>query len=202
MPFPLPPPDTRIETPRLTLRPYRPGDGAWYCEMSLRNQSHLQRYEAGNAVMRIHTVEEAEAAVREFAADWRDGRAFFLGAFRTTAAFDKHSAVFVAQIYIGVVQRDLPEFEVGFFVDVAHEGQGYVSEAVRGVLPFLFDALGARRIRLECDDANVRSARVAERCGFVREGHIRENHLWPDGTVTGTFHYGLLHSELASKDAY
>ena len=30
-------------------------------------------------------------------------------------AFDKNSGGFVAQVYIGVVNRDTPEFEVGFF---------------------------------------------------------------------------------------
>ncbi len=189
MPFPLPSRDTRIETPRLCLRPYRPGDGPWYYEMSLRNQPHLRRYEAENPVNTVHEVEDAERIVRDFATDWLEGKVFFLG------ALDRDTAVFVAQIYVGVVNRDLPEFEVGFFADVDHEGRGYVSEAVRGVLRFLFDALGAHRVRLECDDTNARSARVAECCGFTAEGHIRQNHLWPDGSVTGTLHYGLLRGE-------
>ncbi len=36
-----------------------------------------------------------------------------------------------------------------------------------------------------CDDTNVRSRRVAERCGLVLEGHIRENKLNVDGTHSG-----------------
>lgn len=192
MAFPIPDAGTRIDTQRLALRPYRAGDGPWYYEMSLRNQAHLQRYEAGNPVHSIRCPEDAERLVREFAAVWQQGKAFFL------AAFEKDTDIFVAQIYIGVANPDLPEFEVGFFADAGHEGQGYVSEAVRGVLAFLFVTLGACRVRLECDDTNQRSARVAERCGFVREGHIRENHLWPNGSVTGTLHYGLLASEFSA----
>jgi RimJ/RimL family protein N-acetyltransferase len=42
---------------------------------------------------------------------------------------------------------------------------------------------------------NVRSRRVAERCGFVLEGHIRENKLNPDGTFSGSLYHGLLKSE-------
>ena len=104
----------------------------------------------------------------------------------------------MAQIYVGVANPDLPEFEVGFIADVDHEGQGYVSEAVRGVLPFLFGQLGAHRVRLECDDTNERSARVAERCGFTLEGHIRENHLRPGGSITGTLHYGLFVASISA----
>jgi ribosomal-protein-alanine N-acetyltransferase len=180
---------TRIETERLYLRCYQAGDGLWYYEMSQRNKPHLARYESGNAVMTIDTEEGAEIVVREFAATWAARDAFFLGAFRRDA--DE----FVAQIYIGAVNWDLPEFELGYFADVEHEGQGYVTEAARAALRFAFEHLGARRVRLRCDDTNVRSFRVAERCGMVREGHIREDKRNADGSVSGTLHYGMLRDE-------
>jgi RimJ/RimL family protein N-acetyltransferase len=191
MGFTIPNLETNIETERLCLRAYRVEDASWYHAMSLRNREHLRQFEAGNAAMSIQAETDAERVLAEFGVDWLAGRAFFLG------AFERDTGEFVAQIYLGVHNRDLPEFEVGFFVDVGHEGRGYVSEAVRAVLAWLFRDLGAHRVRLECDDTNEGSARVAERCGFVREGHIRENHLWTDGAMTGTLHYGLLRTEFA-----
>jgi aminoglycoside 6'-N-acetyltransferase len=191
--FPIPSPAVRLETERLYLRPYRVEDAPWYAAMSLRNRKHLRRFEGGNAAMTIESAQNAERVLTEFAADWQAGRAFFLGAF--LRATDE----FVAQIYVGVSNRDLPEFEVGFFADAQREGQGYVSEAVRGALPFLFGDLGGRRVRLECDDTNARSARVARRSGFKLEGHIRENHPWPNGSVTGTLLYGMLASEFVAR---
>jgi ribosomal-protein-serine acetyltransferase len=183
---------TCIETERLLLRCYRAGDGQWYYAMSRRNQPHLARYESGNVVMSIESEEEAEIVVRDLAAAWVSREAFFLG------AFSRERGEFVAQVYIGVVSWDLPEFEIGFFADMDHEGQGYVTEAVRASLRFIFEHLKAHRVRLECDDTNLRSCRVAERCGFTREGHVRENRKWPDGTLTGTVHYGMLSGELAA----
>ena len=73
-----------------------------------------------------------------------------------------------------------------------------MTEAVKAALGFVFGPLGAHRVRFECDDTNLRSLRVAERCGFVREGHIRQNHQHADGSVSGTLHLGLLRSELTS----
>jgi RimJ/RimL family protein N-acetyltransferase len=179
----------RIEARRLYLRPYRAGDGRWYYAMSQRNRAHLARYEAENAAMSVHSEQEAETLVREFAADWAAGNCFFLG------AFERATDGFVAQIYVGPVNWNLPEFEIGFFADVDREGQGFVSEAVQATLRFLFEHLNAHRVHLECDDTNLRSQRVAERCGFVLEGHIRENKLIPDGTFSGSLHFGLLKSE-------
>jgi ribosomal-protein-alanine N-acetyltransferase len=110
-------------------------------------------------------------------------------------AFDRESDEFVAQVYVGPVRWEVPEFEIGYFVDVEHEGQGYVSAAVRAALGFAFRHLGAHRVRAECDDTNLRSRRVAERCGLVLEGHVRQNKRNADGTLSGTLHFGLLKSE-------
>ena len=191
MPVDLP---TRIETERLYLRCYQAGDGGWYHAMSQRNKAHLARYESGNAVMTIDTEEEAERVVRDFAAAWMARTAFFMGGFR------RDTQAFVAQIYVGVVDWNLPQFEIGFFADVEHEGQGYVTEATKGALRFVFEHLGAHRVRLKCDDTNVPSRRVAERCGMIQEGHIRENKRNADGSITGTLHYGLLRSEFTRSE--
>ena len=184
-----PPRTTYMETERLILRPYQPGDRVLYYQISHRNRSHLARYESGNALMGIHSEEEAEMVIHGFMASWEKGEAFFLG------AFQKETGKWVGQIYVGLANRDLPEFELGYIADVDHEGKGYVTEAVRAILGFVFDQLGAYRVRLECDDTNSRSLRVAERCGFVKEGHIRENKNNVDGSISGTLHYGLLRRE-------
>ncbi len=77
--------------------------------------------------------------------------------------------------------------------------QRYVTEAVNAVVKSLFENLNAHRIRIETDDTNVRSIGVAERCGFVKEGHIRENKRNPDGTYSGTIFFGLLRHEFLKK---
>jgi ribosomal-protein-alanine N-acetyltransferase len=180
---------TRIEAGRIYLRSYEAGDGQWYYTMSQKNRTHLARYEAGNVVMSIESEQDAEVVVRELAAEWRARNCFFMG------AFDRETDEFVAQVYVGPVNWDVPEFEIGFFADKDHEGQGYVTEAVRAAMGFIFEHLKAHRVCLECDDTNERSVRVAERFGMVREGHIRENKRNPDGTLSGTLHFGLLKRE-------
>jgi aminoglycoside 6'-N-acetyltransferase len=183
----------QLESQRLILRPFRAGDGEWYYPMSQRNREHLLPYEGNNPAMSIQSPEDAEKLVRAFAADWALKSSFFL------AALDKESGAFVAQIYVGVVDWGLPEFELGYFVERERQGQGYVTEAAQRALHFIFRELKAERLSLSCDDSNERSYRVAERCGMVREGHIRANRRWPDGRVTGTLHYGMLRSEYEAR---
>jgi len=180
---------TRIDTERLFLRPYQAGDGSWYFPMSRRNRDHLRRFEASNPLLDIEHEEDAEGFVCSLANAWTAGEHLFL------AALVRADHQFAAQLYIGRVNLVLPEYRIGYFADIDHEGKGYVTEAVLGCFHFIFDHLGAHRVSLECDDTNVRSRRVAERCGMVREAHFRENRRWPDGKLTGTLHYGLLASE-------
>ncbi|MFD6286381.1 GNAT family N-acetyltransferase [Streptomyces sp. NPDC060205] len=56
--------------------------------------------------------------------------------------------------------------ELGFSIARARQGQGYASEAVRGVLATLFGQ-GLRAAVAECDARNTRSARLLEHLGFT-----------------------------------
>jgi RimJ/RimL family protein N-acetyltransferase len=139
--------------------------------------------------MSIQSEEDAEVIVRELAAAWVARDCFVMG------AFDRTTDEFVAQIYVGPVDWNLPEFEIGYFVDRDHEGRGFVTEAVKATISLIFEHLKAHRVRIQCDDTNVRSYQVAERCGLTREGHFRQNKKHPDGTFSGTLYFGLLRSE-------
>jgi RimJ/RimL family protein N-acetyltransferase len=178
-----------IEAQRVYLRSYQNDDGKMYCAASLRNHQHLQRYEFNNSMMSIHTEEQAEAVIAEYIAGWTAGSYYMLG------VFDKATDAFVAQVYVGVVNWELPEFEIGYIADLEHEGHGYITEAVKVILDVLFSCLGAVRVSLHTRDSNLRSQHVAERCGFHLEGHIRENKRLPDGTYEGDYCYGLLKRE-------
>jgi RimJ/RimL family protein N-acetyltransferase len=180
-----------FRTERLLLRSYAPGDGPMYLEMARRNRDHLERFDRDSPARSIVTEDDAENLVRGFAAAFEARDTFYLGAFL------QDTGAFAAQVRLRVSDWGLPEVDVGFFCDVDHEGNGYVTEAVRGTLAFAFGPLVAHRVRLECSDVNERCRRIAERCAFVREGHIRENRLDLDGQITGTLHFGLLRSEFA-----
>ena len=178
-----------FESERLILRGYQPGDGKWYYAMSLRNREHLQRYEADNVACNIASEAAAEELVCDLAEAWVKRTCFFIG------AFEKESGAFVAQVYVGPVSWRLPEFEIGYFAEVDHQGKGYVTEAVKATLKILFGQMGAHRVRLACDVTNLRSIRVAERCHMTREGTLRENRCNPDGTYSSSLIYGLLRGE-------
>ena len=184
---------TTFETDRLILRSYLPGDGKWFYPMCLKNRHHLMRFESDNIIMEVNTKEQADNILLELAEAWKNGEYFF------ACAFDKMTNIFVAQIFFKTINPDLPEYEIGYFAEKDHEGQGYVTKAVTAALEFVFGYLKAHRVRAECDDTNIRSIRVADRCGMLMEGHIRENKKDSNGTYCGTMYFGILDNEFNKR---
>jgi RimJ/RimL family protein N-acetyltransferase len=66
-------------------------------------------------------------------------------------------------------------YEIGYIIhDPADRRRGAASEAVRLFSDYLFDTLpGFYRLQLIIEVWNVASWKLAERCGFVREGLLR-----------------------------
>lgn len=183
----------RLETERLYLRSYKAGDGHMYYAASIRNRNHLAEFESGNILMNLKTKEHAEAIVRELAADWIARKHFFIG------IFEKATNEWIGQVYIGPTNWDLPEFTIGYVADLNHEGKGYLSEAVKRVLEMLFEDVSAHRVKSDCNENNIRSIKLLERCGFRREGHLIENRKNADGTFHGDYLYGMLRREYADR---
>lgn len=63
--------------------------------------------------------------------------------------------------------------ELGYWLDDAHWGQGYATEAVRGLVAYLFEAFQPVRIQAHAMRENQASCRVLERAGFTYEGTLR-----------------------------
>jgi RimJ/RimL family protein N-acetyltransferase len=179
----------KIETQRLLLRAYQAGDGAMLYAAGLRNQDHLSEFESGNVLMSLKDEKHAEAVVRELGEKWAACECFFIG------LFEKTTNEWVGQVYVGPTDWELPEFTLGFVADVHHEGKGFISEAVRRILKLLFEDLRAHRVRSECNENNIRSVRVLERCGLHREAHLRENKRNTDGSYHGDYLYAMLRQE-------
>lgn len=53
--------------------------------------------------------------------------------------------------------------------------KGYGSEAVSGALDFLFNKMNMHRVWLRVVETNARAIRCYEKCGFRREGTLRED---------------------------
>jgi RimJ/RimL family protein N-acetyltransferase len=84
---------------------------------------------------------------------------------------------------------------VGYWLAPEARGRGLATSAVRLLARWAFEHLGIARLELMCGPDNRGSQRLAERCGFVREGVLR-SHMSFKGGRRDTVLFSLLSGEL------
>lgn len=86
---------------------------------------------------------------------------------------------------------------MGYWLAQHARGRGHASEAVRLLAAWAFESLGLARLELVTHPENLASQRVADRCGFVREGVLRSHMVVRhSGQRRDSAVYGMLAHEL------
>ncbi|MBW4839711.1 MAG: GNAT family N-acetyltransferase, partial [Paenibacillaceae bacterium] len=74
------------------------------------------------------------------------------------------------------------------------EGRGVISRACREVVRYVFEELELNRIEIRVQPENLKSRKIPENIGFVREGTLRQAEWFIDRFVDKVI-YGLLKEE-------
>ena len=180
-----------IESERLILRAPRPGDGRAANEAIVETWDELHRWMPW--AREPPTVEQSEEQIR-------DRRAKFTA--RTALPMTmwlRDGGRFLGSADLHHMDWTVPRCEVGFWVRSTFQGRGYVTEAVRALTGVAFQILMVERVEIQCSHRNVRSQRVAERCGFALEGRLRNHTREPAGELRDTMVYALMRSDPAAQ---
>jgi RimJ/RimL family protein N-acetyltransferase len=85
--------------------------------------------------------------------------------------------------------------EMGIVIgDKSAWDKGYGTNTVRMVLRYAFEELELNRVDLTTDEENHRAIRCYEKCGFMREGLLRQ-HRFVDGEFGNTLAMAVLREE-------
>src|ERR1700691_3274938 len=103
--------------------------------------------------------------------------------------------VVLGAISLQEVRLDHGRAAVGYWLAPEARGRGAATHAVRLLAQWAFAELGLARLELTCGPDNEASQRIAERCGFSREGLLR-SHVSFKGVRRDSVIYSLLPGEL------
>ncbi len=96
----------------------------------------------------------------------------------------------LANIRRGVAQAG----SLGYWTGLPFVRQGYMTAAVRALVPFAFNSLRLHRLEAACIPSNTGSIKLLEKTGFVREGYAPEylciNGVWQDHLLYGRLNGG------------
>ena len=153
-----------IETNRLIIRAFREEDAAAF--HGWRNDAGVVRYTLWDFP---YPMERAEAFAREMAAM----APFPEGQYYQLMIEEKATGVAIGDIGIGNAVDGPATLRVGYSLSAPAQGKGYMTEALKGLLPALIQPLGIHTFTADIDARNPASGRVLERLGF-KGGPVQE----------------------------
>ncbi len=177
-----------IETDRVLLRAPQMSDYSAWAELRAASQDFLVPWEPLWAPDELSRA-SFRRRIRHYMRDMREdvGYALFV--------YDTRSTSLVGGITLCNVRRGVTQScTLGYWVGAAHARRGFMTAAVRAVVPFVFDSLELHRLEAACLPENTASMRLLERVGFKREGlarrYLRINGDWRDHVL-----YALLETD-------
>jgi ribosomal-protein-alanine N-acetyltransferase len=162
-----------LETPRLTLRPFRPDDAPAVQELAAA-------FEVADTTLNIphpYPAGAAEAWIATHPAQWEDGT---LAVFAIVAR-DMSSLVGAIGLVIAPQHACA---ELGYWIGKPYWGRGFATEAGRAVLHFAFGPLALHRIEGRHFTRNAPSGRVMRKLGMefecVQRQSVRKHGRYED----------------------
>jgi len=159
------PPPYRIETDRLVLRCYDPHDAELLQEAVDPSIEHLLPWMPW-AQHEPQTVDEKVALLRRFRGQFDLDENYVYGIFER----DESRLLGGSGLHARGGDGSL---EVGYWVRADAVRRGIATEVTAVLTRVVFEVCGLERVDVQVDPANVRSAAVPRKLGFVEEGTLR-----------------------------
>jgi RimJ/RimL family protein N-acetyltransferase len=147
----------RLETPRLALRRSHGGDAEAIA--AYRSDPEVHRYQGWERTDTEGVREEIEAMASRAPGE-PDGWVQF-------SVESLETGRLVGDVGMSPAEGEPGVMKIGYTMDPAFQGQGYATEAVRALVAYAFDTLGADVVRAYASAENLPSIRVAEKAGLT-----------------------------------
>jgi len=173
----------RIETERLVIRCYQPGDAYMMHAAVTGSLPHLRPWIPW-ARQEPKELDWMISFIRMFRGQ------FDLGQDAVYGIFDKTETEQIGGTGLhNRIGKDARE--IGYWINVKHVNKGYATEAVRALLRVAFAIERLARVEIRCDPENVFSRRIPQRLGFRLETTLRNNSTDGDGEPADTMVWAL-----------
>ncbi|MDH4422242.1 MULTISPECIES: GNAT family N-acetyltransferase [Bacillus] len=149
-------------TERLFIRMPKPGDGKVVYDAIQASMQELKPWMV--FAQKEQTAEEIEESIRKSHIQFLQREDLRL------LVFSKETGEFIASSGLHRINWDIPQFEIGYWIDSRFSGKGYMVEAAKGITDYAFSELKANRVEIRCDSLNKKSRAIPEKLGFKLEG--------------------------------
>ncbi|QDP73276.1 GNAT family N-acetyltransferase [Legionella israelensis] len=158
-----------IETERLLIRKPMLGDAKPLNDAINRSLAELQRWMPWANDPSLATTEKfIEGAMKQWDSDKQTD-------FPMIVVLKATGQIIGASGYNNQSNKDVPFYEIGYWLDTHYTGQGLATELTAALTHYAFTEYQAARVQIKIQAANERSRNVAERCGFTIEARLHHH---------------------------
>lgn len=174
-----------LETERLILRKFKLSDAeALYNNWA--NDGEVTKF----LTWPTHTsVEVSEIVVNDWVNSYADNKFY-----QWAIVLKENQNEPVGSISVVHMDEEINMVHIGYCIGRKWWHQGITSEAFSGIMPFLIEEVGAKRIESRHDPKNPNSGKVMLKCGLTYEGTLRNADKNNQGICDASM-YGLLADE-------
>ena len=169
---------------RIVLRRFRENEGLNVYDLIRDNASFIEDY-LPIILKQNLTKNDAERFVRDAIQSWLADNAYVFG------IWDANSAKLIGVLKIFNIDWKVPKGELAFFIDHEFSGKGLMTEALNLACDFGLNELKMERLFLRSPADNYGCLRVARKCGFLREGVLRNDFKTEAGVLIDSVIFGL-----------
>ncbi|MDG5472048.1 GNAT family protein [Jeotgalibacillus sp. ET6] len=163
------------------LRPFEERDAKALTELQTRNRKFFEMF----SMLRedsFYTEKAQIERIKQFKQDRELDLTYQFGVFK-----NENDELVGTMNLFQVIRGSLQNAVVGYFLDQAHNGRGYTTEAVKLLTAYAFKELKLHRLEAGVMPRNIGSIRVLEKAGFHKEGiakkNVKINGKWEDHQV-------------------
>ncbi len=107
----------------------------------------------------------------------------------------KQTGAFMGSAGFWRIDLENSRAEIGYSLAKKYWGQGYMTEILNKILPFVFKKVGVHSVMAIVDVENIASWKLLEKVGFAKEAHHRQDWYF-NGKFYDSLVYGMLESDL------
>lgn len=160
--------EPEVESERLLIRAAQAGDGVMVRTAVLESIEELKPWMPWT--LNVPNEEEYEAMMRQWRLDFLARKTMYM------VIIEKETGDVIGCSGFHAIAWNVPKFEIGYWCRTSKTGRGFITESTQALTNFAFEALGANRVQIRCDEENHKSAAIPKRLGFVYEGtHMAES---------------------------
>jgi len=176
----------KIQTPRLVIRCWQPGDAAAMKEALDTSLEHIRPW-LPFAKDEPQTLEQKVELIRHFRGNFDRDKDYTMGIFDAEDKLCLGGCGLHTRIGKGAL-------EIGYWIRASHINQGLATEMAAALTRAAFDFHGVDRVEIHCDPLNERSAAVPRKLGYLHEATLKNRAKDSEGNPRDTMIWTMFRS--------